>query len=312
MRTDGLGDRTRSISPEENAGDHWEIIRTTIPEDDSLASTESSFAGAAAADSLTSTGTGVTLTFDSQPTDSTSATDVTGDGSHEPHLEDCMPEWDFYSDNESGDDVEPALIDVQANTTVPESSFADQDRFEDDDHQTLARMRREYNRLEMHLDMLTAQYERNFRMRNRENDTGTPSPGSQRPDRYGAEVLQRSRDAVREAQSFFRQASDALGQGVRASASARSTSTIRPSQIADTRSDMQSSADLLGTFSESLRHDDNNLETMRGIVQRMVAREDIPDDFWLSAGLSRDAIRASNSAAERAHRDANLRSRRDQ
>lgn len=59
---------------------------------------------------------------------------------------------------------------------------------------------------------------------------------------------------------------------------------------------MQSSADLLGTFSESMRHDDNDLEAMRGIVQRMVAREDIPDEFWMSAGLSRDTVRSAAPA----------------
>jgi len=62
---------------------------------------------------------------------------------------------------------------------------------------------------------------------------------------------------------------------------------------------MQSSADLLGTFSESMRHDDNDLEAMRGIVQRMVAREDIPDEFWMSAGLSRDAVRGAVPAVGR-------------
>ncbi|GAB7342164.1 hypothetical protein MBLNU457_g0423t1 [Dothideomycetes sp. NU457] len=264
---DGLGDRARSISAGDDTGDHWEIIRTTISEDEALASAGSSFAGTIAADSLASTDQAQTIGDDGWPSEYTSATEPTQDALHEAQTEEC---WDFYSESDDDDDVAQGL------------------------RPTHNELQREFRRRQASQFRRLNHREVNNGFTNRDR----PSPGTQRPDRYGAELLQRSRDVANDVREFVRRERETLQQQ-REALNHRSATASRPTQIADTRSDMQSSADLLGTFSESMRHDDNDLEAMRGIVQRMVAREDIPDEFWLSAGLSRDTVRGTAPAAGR-------------
>lgn len=81
------------------------------------------------------------------------------------------------------------------------------------------------------------------------------------------------------------------------------------SEISRARDEMRESASQLERLSRSLANDDDerpadsytlaalseldleDLEQMRGILERLSRRQDIPDEWWMSAGLSRDVVR---------------------
>ncbi|KAH7030499.1 hypothetical protein B0J12DRAFT_535422, partial [Macrophomina phaseolina] len=99
------------------------------------------------------------------------------------------------------------------------------------------------------------------------------APPSRDPDAYHSSVRSRSRDATNFVRNYFAFAE-------RGSSSARENSSGAERSVENRRDSA------VGSDSPSLGHMDPELESMRDILAELARRNDVPQDFWISAGLT--------------------------
>ena len=196
-RTGGLGDRRRSVSPQEIT-DHWELIRSTIPMDETLPSSESSFADLGAI-SDPSTHARLANLMRLQRNDNLSPFvehPSRGPGpaattSYNREL-DCI----YPSDTESDVDDEMSGPDVAEETIDRPRSGSHTLR--DVEHE-LRSLRREYQRMSRSFRHFRSDYGRLEReladySRNNEVETETDEPEPQQPSRFESQVRRRAHE----------------------------------------------------------------------------------------------------------------------
>lgn len=140
---DGLGDRDRSFSPDD---DQWETMLTTIPPDERVPSAHSSFTSATAS----------STSLSSNPT-SSYGTNITAPSTNT-EVEICPAEYDD-SEDESIDafDAQVAHVESQANRVEALSQRLDQQQYRDEH---LARRRRRMLEREQQLQQMEANLHR--------------------------------------------------------------------------------------------------------------------------------------------------------
>lgn len=258
---DGLGDRERSLSP---PTDPWETMLTTITPDTQLPSADSSFTAASASFSASNNSQDGS---DSSRAESTSS----------PNTQITVPS------RRQSPDESTTLLPQRACDTDDDMSGNDT---EGDERPGLNRTRANARRYRTY----TSGY--------RQPQDGPPS---RNPGAYHSSVRSRSRDATNFVRNYFAFA-DRGPSAERASPSASSRSPP-PSQIRiniipraprlyrENSSGVERSAENrrdsgVGSDSQSLGHMDPELESMRDILGRLARRDDVPEEFWLSAGLA--------------------------
>ncbi|EKG21528.1 hypothetical protein MPH_01122 [Macrophomina phaseolina MS6] len=258
---DGLGDRERSLSP---PTDPWETMLTTITPDTQLPSADSSFTAASASFSASNNSQDGS---DSSRAESTSS----------PSTQITVPS------RRQSPDESASLLPQRACDTDDDMSGNDTEGEE---------------RSEMNRARANARRYRTYTSGYRQPQDAPPSRD---PDAYHSSVRSRSRDATNFVRNYFAFAE-------RGSSSARSSpaATSRsppPSQIRieilprvprlhrENSSGAERSVEnrrdsAVGSDSPSLGHMDPELESMRDILAELARRNDVPQDFWISAGLT--------------------------
>lgn len=279
--SNGLGDRMRSPSPLSQADDAWEVMRSTIQPDETLPSLESSFASQAASASFANANLTGLDTLSTAPVHLRGETDESSLASAAEL--DCIS----YSDSE------PEMSDTER-TIRPEDLSEDlandpvlREQFMDEEE------------LRARLQMQRRQAERE--RHNRDTSSRARQPRDQND---AVEMLVRRSQRQNAGRAFSSLTFPEDGPLPDSQQPSQSQATVRPtsghprSQIAQTRESMRSSADLLRDMSANLARDESDLEQMRGILQRLAESQDIPDDLWMSAGLTRTHMRERTRTIE--------------
>jgi len=255
VHTSGLGDRRRSMSPQETT-DHWEVIRSTIPLDETLPSTDSSFTSAAAGP-------------DSQRPRDPADDQLSISADHladpdESHGVSSVRELDciYPSDTDSDFDAETTRLFQQAETT-------DQRRYghaRSDVERELRSLRRDYHQMSRSFEHFRDDYarlERQIAAHNRDGaaETGTGGPGQQQPSRFAPEIRQRSAEATSSTRRHFGDGGERFDFD--AFLNSQTTNPLRRidqhgdpphgDDVASARSLMQDSADLLENVTREVR-----------------------------------------------------------
>ncbi|KAK8215118.1 hypothetical protein M8818_002128 [Zalaria obscura] len=318
---DGLGDRTRSVSPEQGVN-VWEIMQTTITPDPSLPSAESSFTGDAAAASASFNND--TDLRDGPPVTSAQRQRSESHANRDPDTNYYLAQDCLYDDEDT--ETETQMQTVHGQPESARASVAD----------AMQRLRRA------------------IAVRQRLQSTADFS--NPRPERFGAEVQERSQDARRETHRFFR--SNSLPASLRGEndsdeddgdeeAQARpegteigdtdlqavfrllentdpeeaerdpeATDTLlrslhRSLQGANERAEiaLQEANATIARIEEGRRHiaapdtdslagEVDELEQMRAIMERLERREQVPEEWWVAAGLDAAVGPQPEDAAE--------------
>lgn len=285
----GLGDRTRSTSPENDAG-AWDMMLTTIEPDASLPSADSSFTSAVASASFSA--------------GSSSRPGSTSTASFETHV--TVPD-EGEDACESEDDI-PDLVDSNGNIVYS--------RNRQDSQQQSGQ---NASRVAANFDAAAAEFNRAY-MRSRLNPLvpseprilGT-APARSSSDELGRRVDQLFEDVPRTASPLplnppedgFVDDDPTLTEGLNSAAAARPTAAEYSSDFFSNRDRLQvtrrdispSSSIALDHISRSVDRPhrqsrpadplaDPEIEHMRSILERMAQSGDIiPEDWWVSAGL---------------------------
>lgn len=326
---DGLGDRNRSPTPE----DGWEIMRTTITPDETLPSAESSFTSSAASQSFNASSNNTNITEPDASSAVNSRQNSRHHGPREDSVSSvdpddlvCSEEDEFSSEafaedmyfhemetpegrarisrhqrlrqeegNRFAEPSQPGRIDI--GLRLLEEAFESQEGL-----QRLASIRQLTDETVRHFSEMLSEGRRLRERRERRLDAD--SPPSPHPERYGEAVGNAVNETRRQVHDYFRRfGADSLEPRSTSpppqyeplsSHPNATTFTSRDGPVAQPvspprpRSEREVSEALLSSG------DAQDLDSMRRIVERLAARDDVPEEWWTSIGLNLSRARPQN------------------
>lgn len=326
---DGLGDRNRSPTP----GDGWEIMRTTITPDATLPSAESSFTSSAASQSFNASSNNTNITEPDVSSRENSRRNSRHRAAREASVssidaDDLVCSEDELSTEAFAEDVyfhEMETPEGRARIAAHQRLRAEEgNRFaepsqpgrvdiglrlleeafnSDDGSERLASIRNMSDETMRHYSEMLAHGRRvrERRRRHRLNADRVPSP---HPEHYGESVNDVVDATRRQVHNYFRRfGADSLEPRSTSpppqyeplsSHPNATTFTSREGPVAQPvsppgpRSDREVSEALLS------HGDAPDLDSMRRIVERLAARDDVPEEWWTSIGLNLSRTRPQN------------------
>lgn len=319
---DGLGDRDRSPTP----GDGWEIMRTTITPDATLPSAESSFTSSAASQSFNASSNNTNITEPDASTaensrrnsrhrgevgDSVSSVDP--DDLVCSEEEECSTEAfaeDIYfhemetpegrariaahqrlrqeEGNRFAEPSQPGRVDI--GLRLLEEAFNSEEGSE-----RLAHFRLMSDETLSHYMQMLAQGRRIRERRRRQgiDEDRAPSP---RPERYGEAAANAANESRRQVHDYFRRfGADSLEPRSTSPPPQYEPLSSHPNATTFTSRDGPVAQPVSPPMPRSEREvseallsggDAQDLDSMRRIVERLAARDDVPEQWWTSIGLN--------------------------
>lgn len=319
---DGLGDRNRSPTP----GDGWEIMRTTITPDATLPSAESSFTSSAASQSFNASSNNTNITEPDVSSRENSRRNSRHRGARDDSVSSvdpddlaCSEDDEFGAEafaedvyfhemetpegrtriaahqrlraeegNRFADPSQPSRVDI--GLRLLEEAFNSEEGTE-----RLASIRHMTEDTVRHYTEMLA-HGRRIRERRRRQRLHSDRAPSPHPERYGDSVNNAVNESRRQVHDYFRRfGADSLEPRSTSpppqyeplsSHPNATTFTSRDGPVAQPVSPPGPHSER--EVSEALlsQSDAPDLDSMRRIVERLAARDDVPEDWWTSIGLN--------------------------